>query len=211
MTATINSHSDTKSSRQNHLLEPIACLLKSAATPVSEYQLMQQLQGQGWLELLDSSDSLALYSVHFLIYNALYQLRDRYQAQGQYLYISALAIEIITPEKSSETSSSNQLSSDSQTDLAELAAYYLDWQQLEAATRESVEQLLQSFWKRYVEQDDLQLALEVLGVSDNDTYQHIRQRYRQLAMQHHPDRGGNQQDFQRIQQAFALIRQHFGQ
>lgn len=211
MTATINSSEDTESSRQNHLLEPIACLLESATTPISEYQLMQQLQGQGWLEALDSSDSLALYSVHFLIYNALYQLRDRYQAQGQYLYISALAIEIMTPDNNSEPSGCHQLSSDNQTDLAELAAYYLDWKQLEAATRESVEQLLQSFWKRYVEQDDLQLALDMLGVSSNDTYQHIRHRYRQLAMQHHPDRGGSQQDFQRIQQAFALVRQHFGQ
>lgn len=50
-----------------------------------------------------------------------------------------------------------------------------------------------------------QQALNVLGLPPNATPQQIKRRYRTLAKQYHPDRGGNQQQMQRIIAAYELL------
>ena len=46
---------------------------------------------------------------------------------------------------------------------------------------------------------------DVLGIKPNSTAQDIKNAYRRLAMQHHPDRGGSNQKFQQIQQAYREL------
>ena len=60
--------------RKNHLIEPIQCILEAATAPLSEYDLISQLQQQEWLARIDSANTVSLYSAHFLVYNALFQL-----------------------------------------------------------------------------------------------------------------------------------------
>jgi len=50
-----------------------------------------------------------------------------------------------------------------------------------------------------------QHALNVLGLPSNPTRQQIKRRYCALAKQYHPDRGGDQQQMQRIIAAYELL------
>jgi DnaJ-domain-containing protein 1 len=50
-----------------------------------------------------------------------------------------------------------------------------------------------------------QQALTILGLPPNATQQQIKQRYRKLAKQYHPDRGGDQRQMQRIIAAYELL------
>jgi len=50
-----------------------------------------------------------------------------------------------------------------------------------------------------------QQALSVLGLPPNATSQQIKRRYRALAKKHHPDRGGDQRQMQRIIAAYELL------
>ena len=46
---------------------------------------------------------------------------------------------------------------------------------------------------------------KILGVSKTATQQEIKQAYRRLAAKHHPDRGGNTEDFQKIEEAYRTL------
>lgn len=50
-----------------------------------------------------------------------------------------------------------------------------------------------------------QQALNVLGLPPNATPQQIKRRYRVLAKRYHPDKGGNQQQMQRIIAAYEYL------
>ena len=45
----------------------------------------------------------------------------------------------------------------------------------------------------------------VLGVGKNATQDEIRKAYRTLAMKHHPDRGGNEETFKQVNEAYTTI------
>lgn len=46
---------------------------------------------------------------------------------------------------------------------------------------------------------------ETLGISKNATEDEIKQSYRNLAKKHHPDKGGNKEQFQKIQEAYDTL------
>ncbi len=57
---------------------------------------------------------------------------------------------------------------------------------------------------------------DTLGVPENASDQDIKKAYKKLAMQHHPDKGGDAKKFQQISEAYDSIktkdkRQHYDQ
>ena len=199
--------------RKNHLVEPIQCILEAATASLSEYKLISQLQEQEWLARIDSANTVSLYSAHFLVYNALFQLHAYYLERHQYLTISALTISLDTGLScdGAEPQSKN-LEADNrynQADIAYLRDYYLDWDNLENATKDSVDELLNGFWDRFVSNDDYSDALAVLQLSHDGEavdYRQVKTAYQRLAMKYHPDRGGDVEQFQRINWAFGVLR-----
>ncbi len=47
--------------------------------------------------------------------------------------------------------------------------------------------------------------LAVLELSGNPSWEEIKKQYRKLAMQHHPDRGGDAMLFKKIQAAYEIL------
>lgn len=54
---------------------------------------------------------------------------------------------------------------------------------------------------------DLSKCYKILGVSTEATSSDLRQAYRQLALENHPDKGGDIELFYRINKAYAILKQ----
>jgi hypothetical protein len=191
----------------NPLKRPILDLLKASSSPVKEYELHRILkageQGSAFAEfIVDCSDELRLFRQHFLVMNALYQLHDELLAQGYYLQISALEIQLqAIPDNKSQA---NKLSKE--TGFQKLSAYYQDWQHFNRTDDKEVSNLLQQFWTKYLANDEKAQALACLELAEDSNWPEIQKKYRQLCQQHHPDKGGDTLYFLSIRQAYDNLK-----
>jgi len=187
---------------ENPFLTPLEQVL-SAAGPWSEHQLLGILVEQGLLSADYGRDSLALFQAHFLVMNALYSLQQTAQNKGRQLEITALRVQWLPMVENSKSANEVELSDRS------LSDYYLDFENFNGASQASVEDLLSSFWRRYIAQDDKQAALAVLDLEGSSDFAAIKKRYRQLAMEHHPDRGGDATQLSDINDAYETLKRCF--
>ncbi len=167
-----------------------------------EYDLIKALEAQSMFDGLSQDESVALFQKHFLVMNALYQLQLQFwQEEGLYLRISALNIGLSTVNTGSSSATLPGDASD-----ANLRQYYLDWSNMEGADRAFVDQLLDQFWQRFLCQDKRQAALQRLDLPASASATEIKQRYRRLAKEHHPDKGGDPSEFIALREAWEVLK-----
>ncbi len=186
------------------LSDQLLPLLHAAPDGISEYQLLQQLRARHCSHLpnLPLSEPLVLFRSHFLLFNALYRLRDRlWQDAAGHLQIDPLCIRLLPYHAGSSSLSEPD----------PLRAYYLDLQQLRDTDEAEVARLLSSFWTRMQGGDEKRAALELFELDDDCPLDlpRIRQRYRQLVALHHPDRGGSTERLQSINLAMEILQRYY--
>ncbi|ETI57813.1 DNA-J related domain-containing protein [Marinomonas profundimaris] len=189
---------------KNPLVGPILTILKNNPNGISEFDILKALKERlPEFSQLAKDTNLLLFRQHFLIMNALYQLQSSlWQEDNLMLSISAMRIHLVS-ETHIQLSDSTTISDSVD---AKLAAYYLDWEEYEKTDVEEVSRLLNSFYKGISLGGDRDSALKTLQIqSNNPTKTVIKQQYRKLAQQHHPDRGGDQDLFIDLRQAYEYL------
>jgi hypothetical protein len=186
---------------QNPLLAPILAQLLAADPVYKLHELMQRLVNQGCLPDWETTAEIQLFRTNFLLMNGLYQLQQQLLECGTWLHVAPLALHLVPISAGSSWLQ--------QADP--LRDYYLDWRNCFVTTQQDVEALLHDFWRRYSAQPTLSAqmrrqALAILGLTDSATYPMIRQRWKQLALQHHPDRQGDALQFMAIRLAWEQLR-----
>lgn len=182
----------------------VLSLLLAAPAGLAEYALIQQLKQRhsSHLPNLPLTDKLVLFRTHFLLFNALYRLRDQLWRQQTYLLeISPLCIRLL-PYQAGDTA------------LGEhdgLRDYYLDMSNLRDTDERDVERLLSSFWTRLQGGEEKQAALDLFELGEDIRLDkaRIKHRYRQLVSQHHPDRGGSTERLQSINKAMEILERYY--
>jgi|TARA_R110000764_G_scaffold3263_4_gene13716 DnaJ-domain-containing protein 1 len=189
---------------KNPLVGPILVILKTHPNGMSEFDILKALKERlpEFSQLADDNN-LLLFRQHFLIMNALYQLQSSlWQEDNLTLHISAMRIHLISATQINRSGSTTL--SDSVD--AKLAAYYLDWAEYEKTGIDEVSHLLNSFYKGISLSGDRESALKTLQIQNtNPTKTVIKQQYRKLVQQHHPDRGGDQDLFIDLRQAYEYL------
>ena len=187
----------------NPLITPIARVLHAHPEGLSEYALLKALEFDG-LKLdqePDATDELVLFRKHFLIMNALYRLQPIMYDEGFELQISALHIQLHPLPENLRHSDATALTRGDQP----LRDYYLDWSEFENSSSDYVRKLLRGFWERYLSDDQRHDAWQVLDLEPGADEQTIRAAYRRLAARHHPDKGGDAEQFCRVREAYELL------
>ncbi|MEK9767135.1 MAG: DNA-J related domain-containing protein [Thalassolituus sp.] len=167
----------------------------------SEYDLIRWLQepGQAVFDKDALSDNLMLFRANFLVMHCLYRLQQRWVADDTgYLEVSALKVQLRTTANDSSKAQN----------LAEhdvMAEYYLNLSNIDTDS-EAVDALLNDFWKRMVQPEHLDADLAVLELSLPVSSQELKQQYRRLASEHHPDKGGDASRFREISSAYQRLR-----
>lgn len=181
----------------------LLAILRQFPDGLSEHQLLLHLRSEGcpYLSSLPLSDRMVLFRSHFILFNALYHLRDSLSASGEALLeIDPLCIRLLPWQPGAQALDAPD----------NLRSYYLDEQRLHDTREEDVAKMLQSFWTRMHGSDELAAALELFGLEAGCEFASVRQRYRQLVSQHHPDRGGSTERIQSINLAMDILSRHYG-
>lgn len=178
----------------------------SGADGVSEYELLKRLEAAGVdFSAPGTEPDLLLFRKHFLLMNALYRLQDAlWREESLWLAISPLRIALEPRDASANPAGSTALAQDA-ADGA-LREYYLDWQQFETTDAAAVAALLDGFWQRMETRDARTEALQVLGLGVDAGWADVQGRYRRLAGETHPDRGGDGARFLVVREAYELLR-----
>lgn len=180
-------------------LQVLQDLLSAHPAGLSEYDLIKQLEARGEAGFTAGSlrDNLSLFQTHFLLFHNLYLLDEQLSAAGKgKILITALRIQLTdTPDNDQQALTEHHA----------LRDYYLDLSNLENTRVEEVEALLDQFWHRFLQNDQRSEALDTLGLADPVDWDTIKQQHRRLAMQHHPDRGGDDTRLQAINAAMQVL------
>jgi hypothetical protein len=169
---------------------------------LTEYHLIHRLHDEGYFGELDPppASPQALFCVHFQLFHVLYRLRDQlWQTQKAHLEIDSLKIRLLPYQPGSRALSPPDA----------LRDYYLDLSNVETTTEQDVHELIASFWVRLQRRDQRVAALAELGLSDPVDDEIIKKTYRHLAMEHHPDRGGDKERLQAINRAVGVLLKPF--
>lgn len=180
--------------------------LLSEADPMREHELIQRLQAAPY-ELFDEqalTGSLRLFQTHFILFNALYRLREKWRQERLFeLGIHTLAIVKKPYEEYEEAVVAKDV----------LADYYLNWEHFESTRATDVDDLLNDFWQRFQgtrqppAQAEVEKAMQVMEVEAAEVADkgNLKRRYRQLLHRHHPDKGGNKHQVQQVKWAYTIL------
>lgn len=181
----------------------VTCLheyLQQQTAPVGEYQLIQYLDAQqAFVAAEGLSASLRLFHKHFITMHCLYKLQQ--QVYPQWLQVSPLAVRLYP--FAAPAAGESALAQD-----ASLAQFYLDLDQLNGATEESVVELLSQFWRRFDASEGADGAYATLGLPTTATWAQVKQAYRQKVQQAHPDKGGDKTHFAEVRNAYLVLKRH---
>ena len=167
------------------------------------HTLASELKERGLLDTLAADPGRDLFKRNFLIMNALYQLQQQVMPKQQ-LLIKSLHIELVSDPRQNQLHPNDPLRD-----------YYLNWQNFETSTAE-INALLDSFWQRFSKPKQHEAPLSAQQhqqliarwqLVQPITLKTLQKRWRQLAVQHHPDKqGGDNEVFKQLKMEYEQLK-----
>jgi hypothetical protein len=197
--------------QQRLLTDALVTFRPQFAEGISEYDLINALKSPPYLVFDEDAlgDSLMMFQTHFVLFHCLYQLQNQWREQkvGQLdIGMTRISLQPI-------------LASDANLQTEDpLANYYLNWSNLSATNETDVEALLDSFWQKMAGHDlhanisgsalkRARITMKIDVLKDINLSE-LKQQYRKLQHENHPDKGGRIEVSQSILQAYTQLRRH---
>ncbi len=172
--------------------------IQSSGGATSEYRLLQFVDKTCPEFFATLGDNPSLFKKHFYLFYHLYLLTNNLSESSQFLKISSIEIKIC------------QYDDTTRFDLAEtdgLKEFYSNIDNLNLSDQE-VNEMLDQFWQKYLAIDKKTQAILLLGLENikNLDILMIKNRFNQLAHKYHPDKGGKEDYFFELKQAYNILR-----
>jgi len=191
----------------------VLALLKTDTTDQSTHfsllELITNCQKAGVFDQLsDDSSEVVLFKKNFLAMNALFQAqRILWEENIGYLHISPLSNYLSPLSQSIISNAATRTMMPSNARDSALADYYLDWQHYDNTGEKEVKDLLQQFWGRYVSPDRIEVCCKQLALNPKEATQALaKQHFKRRAAVCHPDKGGSQQAFIELREAYEYLK-----
>ncbi|MCO7224847.1 DNA-J related domain-containing protein [Pleionea sp. CnH1-48] len=169
------------------------------SSPLSEYELFKQIAEHYSDFFAHLPDPDRLYEKHFWLFHQLYQLKHHLAGQ-QNLDITPLSIQLLPVNDAAQKVALYD----------PLADFYLDIENL-YLSQEAVNAMQKKFWQRYLAIQNKAEAIQQLHLQDSAplTLEKIKAAYKRLVHEHHPDKGGQRETFDKIHQAYNELKSLF--
>lgn len=197
-----------KSEQIERLIELSHQYLSHQKEPVSERQLVIELTRHGmWDSLGKSSAIIRQFQTHFLTMHALYRLQDKLSGSRMQLEISPDAIYMRDLDDPEDAAALPEQEEPREKDEAAevLRGYYLDLSKLRIYNG-TVASSEDDYKRRHRSWHDHKDSYATLDLNAGANWSAVQSAYRQKAVQHHPDKGGCAQDFQRVRDAYQDLK-----
>ena len=189
---------------QGQLLAIICTAPVVEAAPIEEHYLLNRLGLKLHTEAVISAD-LTRFQQHFVLYYLLYRIQQQMLELRQgYLQIGLAKVQLLPLAQAPVANAEDQR-----------RQYYLNWQNFYLMTEQLLDQQLNAFWQHFSQGKNTITAISradavaQLQLPDDFSLQQLKKAYRTLALQLHPDRGGNPQQFILLRQAYQQLLQLF--
>lgn len=188
-----------------NLVDEVLWHLTDEPEPVSEHDLLADLAQEDAFKKLTARSAVRRQSQqHFLMMHALYRLRERFKDSEFRLQMRPDAICLLDPNAASATQESDgeQVLADELEDET-LREYYLDVTEFMVSEGSNISLDDPKRHHDRARRRDLYAALEI-GWGAN--WDEVKAAYRQKAIENHPDRGGDLEQFERVRSAYRELK-----
>lgn len=216
----IPSFNATNAQKVELLLDILSTQKAEFEEGMTEYALISQLKSPPYQLFNENAlrDSLALFNTHFILFHALYLLRNLWRdtSVGE-LDIHTTRIVLRPLKTSSQCDCGTNATTLDKSDP--LADYYLNWQNLVSTGEADVEALLNGFWQRMMgaepafdsKESIVQChALLNLDESVPITLPTLKRHYKKQLATVHPDKGGSHEAAQNVISAYQTLLRYYG-
>lgn len=216
----IPSFNATNAQKVEVLLDILSTKKAEFEEGMTEYALISQLKSPPYQLFNDNAlrDPLALFNTHFILFHALYLLRNLWRdALVGELDIHTTRIVLLPLKSSAQSNGESNATTLGKSDS--FADYYLNWQNLTSTGEADVEALLNSFWQRMTGADpvfDSKESIEQchtllnLDESVSITLAILKRHYRKQLATVHPDKGGSHEAAQNVISAYQTLLRYYG-
>lgn len=210
-------------------------LLKSALIdkepPVYESTLLKRFFK---IDQIDATD-IEFFKAHFILLNALYRLADQIHEEGDRLYILLGMIYYRKAPKDHichyfdevardfckepalnskgfcflHTETENRLKNDGNEQKIcpiTIRDYYLNIENLDKTTAQDLEDIMSGAFFMVGNAEEIKESLSIMSLPSDYTEKRLKQRYRHLVSQHHPDKNnGDAEEFIKVESAYNVL------
>lgn len=192
---------------KEELLSALAEILTRHPQGIGEFDLLKILQHPPY-DLFDQdalSDPLLMFQSHFVLFNALYLLRDKWLLEQRVCLEMVLTHIRVLPYQSGQA---GLVKSDP------LREYYLDWRNFSETDKEDVQGLIDSFWqqvqglmvKTAIQPAEVAKAYKTLLLPQDTEFSQVKRQYYKLLHIAHPDKGGDTAQTQEIEHSYRILK-----